>query len=303
MFSFSFHPFRKNINQTQSSIMTTWCPQCWICIWPALRPPAQPSDTRWMCWSDTQKYRVGNNPNAHSFISENLILLTNRSIVSPLYFEEKMQQEIDTVIGQGRCPYGEDRKSLPFTDAVLHEIQRYLDIVPFSVPHYALQDISFRGYTIPRVLCPQRKTFQRFTLWESVSRDQAFRLNRTQWSFPCCTLCWKMTKCGRRLSPSTHSTSWTVTAALRKILLSCHFLQVTMFTLIVQLFSELWCVAEVPVSDITAAFPLREASLRRRAPRSHGDIPLRRLPFAALHLELPWRTWQYRPQPWVQFLC
>lgn len=75
-----------------------------------------------------------------------------------------MQQEIDTVIGQGRCPYGEDRKSLPFTDAVLHEIQRYLDIVPFSVPHYALQDISFRGYTIPRVLCPQGKTFQRFTV-------------------------------------------------------------------------------------------------------------------------------------------
>lgn len=63
-----------------------------------------------------------------------------------------MQEEIDSVIGQGRCPYVEDRKSLPFTDAVLHEIQRYLDLVPFSVPHYALQDISFRGYTIPEVL-------------------------------------------------------------------------------------------------------------------------------------------------------
>lgn len=63
-----------------------------------------------------------------------------------------MQEEIDSVIGQGRCPYVEDRKSLPFTDAVLHEIQRYLDMIPFSVPHYALQDISFRGYTIPKVL-------------------------------------------------------------------------------------------------------------------------------------------------------
>lgn len=70
-----------------------------------------------------------------------------------------MQQEIDAVIGPGRCPYVEDRKSLPFTDAVLHEIQRYLDIVPFSIPRYALHDISFRGYTIPKVFRPHRETF------------------------------------------------------------------------------------------------------------------------------------------------
>ncbi|XP_074497301.1 cytochrome P450 2G1-like [Sebastes fasciatus] len=64
--------------------------------------------------------------------------------------QDKMQQEIDTVVGPGRCPYMEDKKSLPFTDAVLHEIQRVMDIVPMSIPHYALQDISFRGYTIPK---------------------------------------------------------------------------------------------------------------------------------------------------------
>ncbi|KAJ4928130.1 hypothetical protein JOQ06_015927 [Pogonophryne albipinna] len=63
--------------------------------------------------------------------------------------QEKMQHEIDTVIGQS-CPSMENRKSLPFTDAVIHEVQRFLDIVPFSLPHYALHDISFRGYTIPK---------------------------------------------------------------------------------------------------------------------------------------------------------
>lgn len=59
--------------------------------------------------------------------------------------------EIDGVIREDRSPKMEDRKSLPFTDAVLHEVQRFLDIVPFSLPHYALKDISFRGYAIPKV--------------------------------------------------------------------------------------------------------------------------------------------------------
>lgn len=59
--------------------------------------------------------------------------------------------EIDHVIGEDRSAKMEDRKSLPFTDAVLHEVQRFLDIVPFSLPHYALKDISFRGYIIPKV--------------------------------------------------------------------------------------------------------------------------------------------------------
>lgn len=63
-----------------------------------------------------------------------------------------MQQEIDAVIGQAPHPKMENRKSLPFTDAVIHEVQRFLDIVPFGLPHYALKNISFRGYTIPKVL-------------------------------------------------------------------------------------------------------------------------------------------------------
>ncbi|KAM8853350.1 cytochrome P450 2B11-like [Synchiropus picturatus] len=64
--------------------------------------------------------------------------------------QEEMQQEIDSVVGRQRSPFMEDRKSLPFTDAVIHEIQRMMDIVPFGLPHYALKDISFRGFNIPK---------------------------------------------------------------------------------------------------------------------------------------------------------
>ncbi|KAF3693289.1 Cytochrome P450 2F3 [Channa argus] len=88
--------------------------------------------------------------------------------------QERMQQEIDTVVGQERCPCMEDRKSLPFTDAVLHEIQRLMDIVPMSLPHYTLQDISFRGYTIPKdtLIIP---------LLHSVLREEKYWT--TPWSF------------------------------------------------------------------------------------------------------------------------
>ncbi|KAG5269807.1 hypothetical protein AALO_G00206370 [Alosa alosa] len=64
--------------------------------------------------------------------------------------QEQMHKEIETVIGAHHIPQMEDRKSLPYTDAVIHEAQRYLDIVPLNIPHYATKDISFRGYTIPK---------------------------------------------------------------------------------------------------------------------------------------------------------
>ncbi|KAG5269806.1 hypothetical protein AALO_G00206360 [Alosa alosa] len=64
--------------------------------------------------------------------------------------QERVQKEIDSVLGQHGVPRMEDRKSLPFTDAVIHEVQRYMDLVPLNLPHLAIKDISFKGYTIPK---------------------------------------------------------------------------------------------------------------------------------------------------------
>ncbi|XP_021010135.1 cytochrome P450 2C42-like, partial [Mus caroli] len=62
----------------------------------------------------------------------------------------KVQEEIDCVIGRHRSPCMQDRHSMPYTDAVLHEIQRYIDLLPTSLPHAVTRDVKFRDYLIPK---------------------------------------------------------------------------------------------------------------------------------------------------------
>ncbi|XP_032691824.1 cytochrome P450 2C21 isoform X2 [Lontra canadensis] len=62
----------------------------------------------------------------------------------------KVQEEIHRVVGRHRSPCMQDRSRMPYTDAVVHEIQRYIDLVPNSLPHAVTQDIKFREYFIPK---------------------------------------------------------------------------------------------------------------------------------------------------------
>lgn len=55
------------------------------------------------------------------------------------------------MIGPARRPEMGDQALMPFTMAVVHEVQRFGDIVPLGLPHMTSRDIEVQGFLIPKV--------------------------------------------------------------------------------------------------------------------------------------------------------
>ncbi|NXE85078.1 CP2BJ protein, partial [Cochlearius cochlearius] len=66
------------------------------------------------------------------------------------HIQAKIQEEIDAVVGTGRAPSTEDKLRMPYTNAVIHEIQRFHRTRIENFPRMTTQDIVFRGHTIPK---------------------------------------------------------------------------------------------------------------------------------------------------------
>ncbi|XP_071976549.1 cytochrome P450 2W1-like [Engystomops pustulosus] len=84
--------------------------------------------------------------------------------------QKKAQDEIENVIGLERPPRWDDQKVLPYCLAVVHEVQRFANILQY-LPHSTPTDVHFRDYFLP-------KGTTVIPLFSSVLNDE------TQWETP-----------------------------------------------------------------------------------------------------------------------
>ena len=56
--------------------------------------------------------------------------------------QAKVQAELDRVAGRDRIPLYEDRFFTPYTEAVIHEVQRKGNVVTAGVPHRTEREVT-----------------------------------------------------------------------------------------------------------------------------------------------------------------
>ena len=64
--------------------------------------------------------------------------------------EQRLVEEIADVIGYDRFPTLADRAHMPYMEAAVMELLRYLSHVPFAVPHMTMKDLEIGGYKLPK---------------------------------------------------------------------------------------------------------------------------------------------------------
>ncbi|XP_074768298.1 cytochrome P450 2J6-like [Athene noctua] len=64
--------------------------------------------------------------------------------------QEKVQKELDAVLGPSQLICYKDRRELPYTNAVVHEIQRFSNIVSVGMPRLCVRNTTLLGFPIKK---------------------------------------------------------------------------------------------------------------------------------------------------------
>ncbi|XP_061100598.1 cytochrome P450 2F2-like isoform X1 [Conger conger] len=120
----------------------------------------------WLPLHETEMHTAATAFNVEKSLSQ-LSDVCHLSLCSP----ERCQKEIDEVLGEKEQATFEDRHRMPYTQAMIHEIQRVADTAPLAVFHATTKDTRLMGYDIPKgtIIIPNLS---------SVLSEE------TQWKFP-----------------------------------------------------------------------------------------------------------------------
>lgn len=64
--------------------------------------------------------------------------------------QRKAQEELDRVVDPDRLPTMEDYDNLPYIRCCIKESMRWMPTVILGVPHAAIKQDTYMGYTIPK---------------------------------------------------------------------------------------------------------------------------------------------------------
>jgi len=63
--------------------------------------------------------------------------------------QQKAREELDRVLGPGCLPKFGDRAKLPYIEALMKEVYRWLPVAPIGLPHRLVQDDVYDGFFLP----------------------------------------------------------------------------------------------------------------------------------------------------------
>ncbi|KAM6414518.1 cytochrome P450 2J4-like [Rhynochetos jubatus] len=64
--------------------------------------------------------------------------------------QEKVQKELDAVVGPSQLICYEDRRELPYTNAVVHEVQRFSNIISVGMPRVCVRNTMLLGFPLKK---------------------------------------------------------------------------------------------------------------------------------------------------------